>query len=74
MILVDFDKAFDALSWKYISKILESFNFSEKTIAIIKSLQKNQNPKFYKTVTYQKPLTLEGGVDRGTQYSPIPSF
>ena len=40
MILVDFEKAFDAISWEYISKILKSFNFSEKTISIIKFFTK----------------------------------
>ena len=30
MILVDFEKAFDAISWEYISKILKIFKFSKK--------------------------------------------
>ena len=30
MILVDFEKAFDPISWEYISKILKALNFSEK--------------------------------------------
>ena len=41
LILVDFEKAFDAISWEYTSKILKIFNFSQKTISIIQSLQKN---------------------------------
>ena len=45
MILVDFEKAFDAISWEYISKTLEIFNFGQKTISIIKSLQKDSKSK-----------------------------
>ena len=40
IILVDFEKTFDSISWEYISKTLKTFNFSDKTILIIKSLQK----------------------------------
>ena len=45
MVLVDFEKAFDSISWEYISKILKAFNFNQKTIAVIKSLQINSKSK-----------------------------
>ena len=45
MILVNLKKAFDTISWEYIYKILKSFNLSEKTMLIIKSLQKNSKSK-----------------------------
>ena len=39
--LIDFEKAFDSLSWKFITKTLEIFNFGPKTIEWVKSLQLN---------------------------------
>ena len=41
LILIDFEKAFDSISWEFISKI----NFSSQTIQVIKSLQKNSLSK-----------------------------
>ena len=32
IILIDFEKGLDSISWEFISKTLEIFNFGEKTI------------------------------------------
>ena len=45
MILLDYEKAFDSLSWEYNYKILKTFNYSKTLIALIKSLQKNSKSK-----------------------------
>ena len=36
---IDFEKAFDSISWQFISKTLKKFNFGKQTINWIKSLQ-----------------------------------
>ena len=38
MVMLDFEKAFDSVSWKFFVKILESFNFGNKFIRWIKLL------------------------------------
>ena len=39
IILIDFEKAFNSISWEFISKTLNMFNFGDNTINWIKSLQ-----------------------------------
>ena len=70
MILVDFEKAFDAISWEYISKILKIFNFSEKTISIIKSLQKNSKSKILQNGHLSETILLGNGCRQGDPISP----
>ena len=41
IVLIDFEKAFDWLSWNFIRKSLEIFRFSDSTIKWVKSLQEN---------------------------------
>ena len=41
ILLVDFAKAFDSLSWKFIYKVLEFFKFGNSIITWIKVLYKN---------------------------------
>ena len=71
MILVDFEKAFDAISWEYISKTLKIFNFSRKTISIIKSLQKNSKSKILQNGHLSESIILGRGCRQG---DPIPPY
>ena len=70
MILVDFEKAFDAISWEYISKILKIFNFSEKTISVIKSLQLNSKSKILQNGHLSDNIILGRGCRQGDPISP----
>ena len=70
MILVDFEKAFDSISWDYISKILTAFNFNSKTIAIIKSLQKNSKSKILQSGHLSQQIYLGRGCRQGDPISP----
>ena len=70
MISVDFEKAFDAISWEYISKILKIFNFSEKTISIIKSLQKNSKSKILQSGHLSETIFGGRGCRQGDPISP----
>ena len=70
LILVDFEKAFDSISWEYISKTLQIFNFSEKTISIIESLQKNSKSKILQNGHLSEIITLGRGCRQGDPISP----
>jgi hypothetical protein len=41
MIFLDFEKAFDSLSWSFLNKTLSFFNFGENFISWIKTIYKN---------------------------------
>ena len=43
LMLIDFEKAFDSFSWKFLYKVLESFGFDEKFINWIKLFNNNIN-------------------------------
>ena len=67
---MDFEKAFDAISLDYISKTLEIFNFSQKTISIIKSLQKNSKSKILQNGHLSESIILGRGSREGDPISP----
>ena len=70
MILVDFEKAFDSISWEYISKILRAFKFNQKTIEVIKSLQKNSTSKILQNGHLSEIINLGRGCRQGDPISP----
>ena len=70
LILVDFEKAFDSISWDYITKILKLFNFSDLTIQVIKSLQKNSISKILQNGHCSDIINLERGCRQGDPISP----
>ena len=70
MILVDFEKAFDSISWEYISKTLQAFNFTKKTIAIIKSLQNDSKSKILQNGHLSDFINLGRGCRQGDPISP----
>ena len=41
LLLIDFEKAFDSLSWSFINKVLKFFNFGPSIINWITMLYKN---------------------------------
>ena len=45
IILIDFEKAFDSISWNFILNSLKIFNFGEDIINWVRSLQLNSNSK-----------------------------
>ena len=70
LILVDFEKAFDSISWDYISKILKSFNFSDSSIQVVKSLQKNSLSKIIQNGHSSEIIKLARGCRQGDPISP----
>ena len=70
LILVDFEKAFDSISWKFITKILKLFNFSDSTIQVIQSLQKNSLSKIIQNGHSSEIIKLFRGCRQGDPISP----
>ena len=58
--LLDFEKAFDSLSWEYIQKSLKLFNCSDKIISWVKSLQLNSSSKILQNGHLSKKKFVEG--------------
>ena len=68
IILIDFKKAFDSISWKFISKSLEVFNFGNKNINWIKSLQIGSTSKIFQNGNFLDQITLGRGCRQGSPY------
>ena len=60
LILIDFEKAFDVISWEFISKIVHLFNLIKKIVEVVKSLQKNASDL----------INLQRGSKQGDLISP----
>ena len=70
LILIDFEKAFDSISWDFISKILKKINFSDQTIEVVKSLQKNSFSKISQNGHSSELIELCRGCRQGDPISP----
>ena len=69
LILIDFEKAFDSISWNFIIKTLKIFNFRNNTIQWIKSLQNGSTSKILQNGHFSKKK-LERGCRQGDPISP----
>ena len=70
IILIDFEKAFDSISWDFISKTLEFFDFGKKNIKWIESLQIGSSSKILQNGNFSKKITLGRGCRQGDAVSP----
>ena len=70
IILIDFEKAFDSISWDFITKTLKIFNFGDNTIQWIKSLQKGSTSKILQNGHFSKNIILKRGCRQGDPISP----
>ena len=70
IILIDFEIAFDSISWKFILKSLEKFNFGEDIKKWVKSLQLNSNSKILQNGHLSDEITLGRGCRQGDPISP----
>ena len=61
IILIDFEKAFDSISWKFIQKTLQMLNFGNKTISWVKSLQTNSSSKILQNGNLSGKIKLGRG-------------
>ena len=70
IILIDFEKAFDSISWDFILKSLEKFNFGETTIKWVRSLQIGSNSKILQNGYLSEEIMLGRGCRQGDPISP----
>ena len=75
LMCIDFEKAFDSLSWKFLYKVLSFFGYSQNFIKWVKLF--NTDIKAYVLQCgyfYQKKLTLKEGVVKETRFHLIFSY
>ena len=70
MTAIDFEKAFDSLNWKFISRSLESFGFGTSFCAWIKTFYKNITSCVTNNGFFTPSFSLKGGVRQGDPLSP----
>ena len=68
--LVDFEKAFDTLDWKFIQKVFELSNYGEKILSWIKILQEGSKSLISQNGFFSEPIYLERGCTQGDPVSP----
>ena len=70
ILLVDFQKAFDSLSWDFVDEVLDSFNFGPNLKQWIEMFQKNSNSRIILNGHLSEPFSLERGCRQGDPISP----
>ena len=70
IVLIDFEKAFGSLSWEFLQKSLELFNFGEKTMKWLSSLQKNSTSKVLQNGHLSKKIYFGRDAEEGNPISP----
>ena len=70
ILLVDFEKAFDSLSWNYIHKSLEKFNFGPNFRKWISLFQSGSNSRVILNGHLSNSFTLQRGCRQGDPISP----
>ena len=70
IILIDFEKAFDSISWNFILDILKKFNFGQNTINWVRSLQIDSTSKILQNGHLSETINLGRGCRQGDPISP----
>ena len=70
ILLVDFEKAFDSLSWNFIQEALQKFNFGNNFIRWINIFQTNSNSRISLNGHLSDPFLLGRGCRQGDPISP----
>ena len=70
IILINFEKSFDLISWKFILNSLEKFNFGENIISWVRSFQLNSNSKILQNGYLSDEIALGRGCRQGDPISP----
>ena len=69
IILIDFEKAFDSIKWKFIDLALDSFHFGQNFKQWVKVLYKNSKSAVMNNGTFTQFFNLERGVRQGCPLS-----
>ena len=70
LMLIDFEKAFDSISWKFIYKVLEFFKFPENYIKWIKLLNTSSVAAVMQVGVKSGFLNIERGCKQGDPIAP----
>lgn len=70
LLMIDFEKAFDTISWHYIDKVLSFFNFGESFIKWIKVFRQNTASSILQNGWLSDFLTVSRGCRQGDPLSP----
>ena len=69
LMLIDFEKAFDSISWSFLYKVLEYFKFGTSFIKWIKLLNTNIKAYIIQYGVLSSPLTISRGCKQGDPIS-----
>ena len=70
LLSIDYQKAFDSVSWKFIEKALRFFNFGNDIVRWFKTLYNNAKSSTYINGQYSPYFNIERGVRQGDPLSP----
>ena len=70
ILIIDFEKAFDSISWKFINKVLDFFNFGENLKKWINILNKNVNLCVIQNGIFSPFFYIGRGCRQGDPVSP----
>ena len=70
ILLVDFEKAFDSISWPFITTALEKMNFGKKFINWVHMFQQGSSSKITLNGHFSLPFALQRGCRQGDPISP----
>ena len=70
ILLVDFEKAFDSISWPFITTALEEMNFGEKFINWVHMFQQGSTSKITLNGHFSLPFSLQRECRQGDPISP----
>ena len=70
LMLIDFEKAFDSVSWKFLYKTLNYFGFTEKFISLIQLLNTNVNAYVLQSGFLSDPIAIQRGCRQGDHIAP----
>ena len=70
ILLIDFEKAFNSISWEYIRDCLHRLNFGENLLKWIKMFQENSKSRVTLNGHLSEPFNLQRGCRQGDPISP----
>ena len=70
LMLIDFEKAFDSLSWKFLYKTLNYFGFNEKFISWIQLFNTHVNADVLQSGFLSNPIAIQRGCRQGDPIAP----
>ena len=70
LVLIDFEKAFDSISWKFIYKVLHYFGFEDYLITWIKILNTNIKASVLQSGFLSEQFDIQRGCRQGDPIAP----